>query len=157
MAIPPIDAWSVFIDLGCVSVLILIGFAIRTASVWVQRLFLPTSVIAGCGGLACGPNGLDILPFSSLLPQYPSVLITLVFAALPFTSRSVSRETGSRRAVELGSYSAAIVLLQWGLGVLFGPDCAGLRLAGFAARLRNHTCQRVCGRARHRRGAGYGL
>ncbi len=119
MSIPPIDAWSVFIDLGCVSVLILIGFALRTASVWVQRLFLPTSVIAGCGGLICGPNGLDILPFSSLLPQYPSVLITLVFAALPFTSRSVSQESGSRRAVEIGSYSSAIVLLQWGLGVLF--------------------------------------
>ena len=116
---PPIDAWSVFIDLGCVSVLLLIGFAIRTASVWAQRLFLPASVIAGFGGLACGPNGLDILPFSILLPQYPSVLITLVFAALPFTSRSVSGETGSRRAAELGSYSAAIVLLQWGLGVLF--------------------------------------
>ena len=114
-----IDAWSVFIDLGCVSVLLLIGFAIRTASVWAQRLFLPASVIAGFGGLACGPNGLDILPFSILLPQYPSVLITLVFAALPFTSRSVSGETGSRRAAELGSYSAAIVLLQWGLGVLF--------------------------------------
>ena len=119
MSIPLIDAWSVFVDLGCVSVLILIGFAVRTASVWVQRLFLPTSVIAGCGGLMCGPNGLDILPFSSLLPQYPSVLITLVFAALPFTSRSFNRETGSRRTVEIGSYSAAIVLLQWGLGVLF--------------------------------------
>ncbi len=116
---PPIDAWSVFIDLGCVSVLLLIGFAVRTVVVVAQRLFLPASVIAGFGGLACGPNGLDLLPFSVLLPQYPSVLITLVFAALPFTSQTFSRETGSRRAAEFGSYSAAIVLLQWGLGVLF--------------------------------------
>ena len=120
MSIPAVDAWSVFIDLGCVSVLLLIGFGVRTATVWVQRLFLPASVIAGCGGLACGPHGFDILPFSPLLPQYPSVLITLVFAALPFTSRSFRQATGSRRAVEIGSYSVAIVLLQWGLGLLFG-------------------------------------
>ncbi len=119
MSLSPIDAWSVFTDLGCVSVLLLIGFALRTAFVWAQRLFLPVSIIAGCGGLVGGPNGLDLLPFSTLLPQYPSVLITLVFAALPFTARSFRPDSGSRRAVEMGAYSAAIILLQWGLGVLF--------------------------------------
>ena len=114
-----LDAWSVFGDLGCVSVLLLAGLLARTSLVWVQRLFLPASVIAGFGGLLAGPNGLDVLPFSPLLPQYPGVLITLVFAALPFTSPTFDWRTGSRRATELGAYSAAVVLLQWGLGLAF--------------------------------------
>lgn len=115
-----IDAWSVFGDLGCVSVLLLAGLLTRTLLVWVQRLFLPASVIAGFGGLLAGPNGLDVLPFSPLLPQYPGVLITLVFAALPFTSHTFDWRIGSRCATELGTYSAAVVLLQWGLGLAFG-------------------------------------
>ena len=53
------------------------------------------------------------------MPQYPGVLITLVFAALPFTSPTFDWRTDSRRATELGTYSAAIVLLQWGLGLAF--------------------------------------
>lgn len=114
-----LDAWSVFGDLGCVSVLLLAGLLARMWLVWVQRLFLPASVIAGFGGLLAGPNGLDALPFSPLLPQYPGVLITLVFAALPFTSQAFDWRTGSRRATELGAYSAALVLLQWGLGLAF--------------------------------------
>ena len=114
-----LDAWSVFGDLGCVSVLLLAGLLARMSLVRVQRLFLPASVIAGFGGLLAGPNGLDVLPFSPLLPQYPGVLITLVFAALPFTSQVFDWRTGSRRATELGAYSAAIVLLQWGLGLGF--------------------------------------
>ena len=114
-----LDAWSVFGDLGCVSVLLLAGLLARTSLIWVQRLFLPASVIAGFGGLLAGPNGLDALPFSPLLPQYPGVLITLVFAALPFTSQAFDWRTGSRRATELGAYSAALVLLQWGLGLAF--------------------------------------
>lgn len=114
-----LDAWSVFGDLGCVSVLLLAGLLARMSLVWVQRLFLPASVIAGFGGLLAGPNGLDALPFSPLLPQYPGVLITLVFAALPFTSQAFDWRTGSRHATELGAYSAALVLLQWGLGLAF--------------------------------------
>lgn len=123
---PPIDAWSIFVDLGCISLLLLAGLVLRTWVVWLQRLFLPASVIAGFGGLACGPNGLDLLPFSTLLSEYPSILITLVFAALPFTSRAFIWRSGSRHALELGAYSAASVLLQWGLGVLFSLSVLSL-------------------------------
>ena len=108
-----------FVDLGCVSALLLIGLAARTSIVFVQRLFIPGSVIAGFGGLALGPNGLDLLPFSPLLSQYPSVLIALIFAGLPFASQTFRWKAGSQKASELGAYSAATMFLQWGLGILF--------------------------------------
>ena len=116
---PSIDAWSLLIDFGCVSVLLLLGLGIRASTGFVQRLFVPASVIAGFGGLALGPNGFHILPLSSLLSQYPSVLITLIFAGLPFASRTFRWGAGSKTATKLGTYSAATMLLQWGLGLLF--------------------------------------
>ena len=74
--------WSLFVDLGLIFGLLLVGKFIRVKVKLIQKLFIPPSLIAGLLGLAMGPNGLGWLPFSSNLGTYAAVLIALVFGAL---------------------------------------------------------------------------
>jgi ESS family glutamate:Na+ symporter len=65
--------WTIFTDLGLIFGLLLVGKLIRVKIKVVQKLFIPPSLIAGILGLAFGPNGFDILPFSGHwepIPQF---------------------------------------------------------------------------------------
>jgi ESS family glutamate:Na+ symporter len=112
--------WVLFIDLGFVFTLILIGKVIRSKVRFVQELFLPASLVAGFLGLAFGPNGLGYIPFSSNIGVYPGILIALVFAALPLASEKVPFKEITNRVGNLWAYSQIGMILQWGLGCLFG-------------------------------------
>lgn len=74
------SAWDVFTDLGWMGLLILIGVLLRAWVKPIQSLFLPAGLIAGLLGLILGPNVLNIIPFSSSVPIYSSILIAVVFA-----------------------------------------------------------------------------
>lgn len=85
---------------------------------WVQKLFIPPSLLAGFIGLACGPHGFDILPISEQTGTYAGILIAFIFGALPLTSQKTK---GNNQ--EIGSmwvYSQAGLLLQWAFGGLLG-------------------------------------
>lgn len=112
--------WVLFVDLGLISGLILIGNIIRARVKFVQELFLPASLIAGFLGLALGPNGLNFLPFSSNIGVYPGIFIALVFGALPLASEKVPFKEIVDRVGNLWAYSQIGMILQWGLGCLFG-------------------------------------
>ncbi|KPC93085.1 hypothetical protein ADL27_21600, partial [Streptomyces sp. NRRL F-6602] len=74
--------WSLLSDAGLLAALLVTGTVLRARVRLVQRLMLPASVIAGFLGLALGPEGLGLLPFSDQLGTYASVLIVVVFACL---------------------------------------------------------------------------
>ncbi|MFP4481178.1 MAG: sodium/glutamate symporter [Thermovirgaceae bacterium] len=112
--------WVLFVDLGIVSALILAGKLIRAKVKYAQELFLPASLIAGFLGLAFGPNGLGWIPFSSNIGTYPGILIALVFGALPLASEKVPFKQIIERVGNLWAYSQIGMILQWGLGSLFG-------------------------------------
>lgn len=118
-------AWSVLTDLGFISVLLLAGKLIRAKVKPVQRLFIPASIMAGLLGLALGPNGAGIIPFSDQIAVYAEILIAVIFAAIPlgqvFDLRGIAGRAGA-----LWSYSMAMYLLQWGLGLLFALTVLGL-------------------------------
>jgi ESS family glutamate:Na+ symporter len=84
--------WTLFVDLGIVAALLLVGKFIRVKVKAVQKMFIPPSLIAGFLGLLLGPEGLGWLPFSGQLGTYAGILIALVFACLPFTSAKVTKE-----------------------------------------------------------------
>ncbi|MEG0440313.1 MAG: sodium:glutamate symporter, partial [Solibacillus sp.] len=65
--------WSLMIDISIVSGLLLVGTILRAKIKWIQALFLPASIIAGFIGLALGPSGADILPFSDQIASYPGL------------------------------------------------------------------------------------
>ena len=110
--------WTLFVDIGIISLLLLIGKLMRVKIKWVQKLFIPPSLLAGFIGLACGPHGFDILPLSDQTGTYAGILIAFIFGALPLTSQKAK---GNNQ--EIGSmwvYSQAGLLLQWAFGGLLG-------------------------------------
>jgi Na+/glutamate symporter len=56
--------WVLFTDIGLISLLLLAGTIIRAKVGFVQRMFLPASIIGGLLALLLGPNGFGLLPFS---------------------------------------------------------------------------------------------
>ena len=112
--------WTLFVDLGLIFGLLLIGKLIRVKVKLIQKLFIPPSLIAGLLGLACGTNGLGWLPFSNNLGTYAAVLIALVFGALPLSSPKVSMKEVSDRVGPMWVFAQLGMLLQWALAGLFG-------------------------------------
>ena len=114
------NPWTLFTDIGFISVLLLIGKLIRVKVKIIQKLFIPPSLIAGIIGLALGPNGLGWIPFSNELGTYAGILIALVFGALPLSSPKVSMKEVSGRVGPMWIYAQVGMLLQWGLAGLLG-------------------------------------
>lgn len=112
--------WSFFVDLGLISLLLLVGQVLRAKVKLVQKLFIPPSLIAGLLGLALGPNGLGWLPFSGELGTYASILIAIVFAALPLSSVTAPLKEIVRTTGPMWAYAQLGMLLQWGVVGLFG-------------------------------------
>ncbi|MBQ3522486.1 MAG: sodium:glutamate symporter [Bacteroidales bacterium] len=112
--------WTLFVDLGLIFGLLLMGKLIRVKVKLIQKLFIPPSLIAGLLGLAFGTNGLGWLPFSNNLGTYAAVLIALVFGALPLSSPKVSMKEVSDRVGPMWVFAQLGMLLQWALAGLFG-------------------------------------
>ncbi|MGW8376899.1 sodium/glutamate symporter [Streptomyces sp. ODS28] len=109
--------WSLLSDAGLIAVLLVVGTLVRARVRIVQRLMLPSSVIAGFLGLLLGPQCLGLLPFSDQLETYASVLIVVVFACLALTD-GLSLKGFGKSAGTYGSYSVAAYALQVGVGML---------------------------------------
>ncbi|MBR4969795.1 MAG: sodium:glutamate symporter [Alistipes sp.] len=112
--------WALFVDLGLISILLLIGQVLRAKIKLIQKMFIPPSLIAGLLGLAFGPNGLGWLPFSDQLGTYAGILIAVVFAALPFSSANAPLKEIVRTTGPMWAYAQLGMLLQWGIVGLFG-------------------------------------
>lgn len=110
--------WTIVVDLGIISALMLLGKLIRVKVKGIQRFLIPPAVIAGILGLILGPEVLGWLPLSGSLGTYAGILIAFVFAALPFTSTSKAREVA--KVKRMWGYSQGGMLVQWGFGGLLG-------------------------------------
>ena len=111
--------WDVLIDFSIISGLLLVGVLLRAKFFIIQKSFMPASIIAGILGLIFGPFGLNLLPFTELIGTYPGVLIAFVFAALPFATGKFKVKEVIGKVGGLWSYSQTIMLLFYGLGLLF--------------------------------------
>ena len=110
--------WTLVVDLGIISALMLLGKLIRVKVKGIQRFLIPPAVLAGIIGLVLGPEVLGWLPLSGSLGTYAGILIAFVFAALPFTSTSKAREVA--KVKRMWGYSQGGMLLQWGFGGRIG-------------------------------------
>jgi ESS family glutamate:Na+ symporter len=118
MTITDFTPWTLFVDAGIISVLLLVGKLMRVKIKFIQKLFIPPSLLAGFMGLALGPNGFDLIPLSMQTGTYAGILIAFIFGALPFTSRTIK---GKKSSVgSMWTYSQAGMLLQWAFGGLLG-------------------------------------
>lgn len=112
--------WALFVDLGLISLLLLVGQLLRAKVKLIQQMFIPPSLIAGLLGLTFGPNGLGWLPFSGELGSYASILIAIVFAALPLSSSPAPLKEILRTSGPMWAYAQLGMLLQWGIVGLIG-------------------------------------
>lgn len=78
-----------FTDFGFIAILLMVGVILRAKVSFIQRLFIPASIIAGTLGLIFGPHVLKMIPFSEQLATYPALFITIVFGTIPLTSSSI--------------------------------------------------------------------
>lgn len=111
--------WTLFTDVGIISMLLLMGKLIRVKFALAQRYFIPPSLIAGFLGLAFGPGGLGWIPLSENMGTYASILIAFIFGCLPFASEAKKQGTGSR-VKRMWIYSQTGMLWQWAFGALIG-------------------------------------
>lgn len=110
--------WTLFVDVGIISALLLIGKLMRTQIKLVQKLFIPPSLLAGFIGLILGPYGFDLLPLSNQTGTYAGILIAFIFGALPLTSQKAQGKT--KEIASMWVYSQGGLLLQWAFGGLLG-------------------------------------
>ena len=112
------NPWTIFVDIGIISLLLLIGKLMRVKIKWIQKLFIPPSLLAGFIGLALGSYGFNILPLSNQTGTYAGILIAFIFGALPLISQKAKGNTSEIGAMWV--YSQAGLLLQWAFGGLLG-------------------------------------
>ncbi len=112
--------WTLLVDAGIISLLLLLGKYLRTRVRVIQRLFIPPSLIAGFLGLVFGPELLGWLPLSDNMSTYASILIALVFSCIPLTSSGRRSNDGTSRIGRMWAYSQSGMLLQWALGGALG-------------------------------------
>ena len=110
--------WTLFVDVGVISCLLLVCKFLRVKLALMQKFFIPPSLAAGFLGLAFGPGGLDVLPLSANMGTYAGILIAFIFGSLALTSQ---RSEGQGAAIgRMWAYSQAGLLLQWAVGGLLG-------------------------------------
>ena len=112
--------WVLFSDMGFLCGLLLIGKFLRVKIRFIQKLFIPPSLLAGLLGLAFGPNGLGWIPLSGNIGTYAAILIAVVFGALPLSSPSFKVKEVARRVGPMWAYLQFGMLFQWAMMGLFG-------------------------------------
>ena len=112
--------WVFFTDAGFICALLLVGKFLRVKVRFIQKLFIPPSLLAGLLGLIFGPNGLGWIPLSDNIGTYSAILIAVVFGALPFSSPRFKVKEVARRVGPMWAYSQFGMLFQWAVMGLFG-------------------------------------
>lgn len=109
--------WTVFTDVSLMGILFLIGQILRAKVKIFQKFLIPPALIAGFLALLLGSSGLGILPFSSSLGTYASVLIVVVFAAMVIGD-TPSKEAMSGPAIGGMFFNiTGIAVLQYAVGM----------------------------------------
>lgn len=81
--------------LALLSVLLIIGMILRAKVGWIQKLYLPASVIGGTLGLIFGPELLDVIPVSdevfAVATDLPANTFGFVIAGLPMCAAKMNK------------------------------------------------------------------
>ena len=110
--------YSLLVDVGWISLLMVIGNLLRRKVGLFQRLLMPASITAGLLGLLFGPQVLGWINFSDQIGTYTSILIAFVFASMAYSmDLTPSVRTGAKN---MWSYSTGMFMGQWGLFILLG-------------------------------------
>lgn len=124
----PSFSLPVLVDFGIISTLILVAHLLRNRIKLLQNTYVPSAVIAGLLGLFCGPQYLNIIPFSvnefgiQNIESYPSFLVVLLFATLFLGKRKkkLSLKGAIEHAGDTFFFNLSSIFGQYGFSLLFG-------------------------------------
>lgn len=77
-----IHAVNIIYDFCFMAVLLLIAKIIRAKVTFVQKLYIPSALIAGFLGLILGSQFLNLIPFSLEISSYAGILISVLFGSM---------------------------------------------------------------------------
>ncbi|MGP6174725.1 sodium/glutamate symporter [Corynebacterium sp. A21] len=110
--------FSLLQDVGWISALMVIGNVLRRKIPFFQTLLIPSPITAGLIGMALGPHVLGWINFSDHMGTYTTLLIAVVFAAMPYSMQfSRSMRSGAQN---MWSYSTGMFMGQWAIFILLG-------------------------------------
>lgn len=116
------SVYTLMQDFAIAAALIMLAQFLRSKITILQKLFLPSSLIAGFIGMALGPNGANILPFSDKISSYSSALIMFIFASIGLKGIKFSSKGLKGEGERAGSYVCHRLLaqaLQFCLPIIF--------------------------------------
>ncbi|WP_342318520.1 sodium/glutamate symporter [Corynebacterium mayonis] len=110
--------YTLLLDVGWISILLIVGHALRNRLKLLQALLLPAPITAGLIGLVLGPEVLGWISWSDQVGTYTSLLIAVVFASMAYSmDLGGSVAAGARN---MWAYSTTMFMGQWGLFILLG-------------------------------------
>ena len=118
-------ALSLLYDIAWMSGLLLIAKIIRSKVKFVQRLYVPSALIAGFLGLFLGNQFLNVIPFSTEISNYAGILIAFVFGSMfignktKVSFKSMFQSVGDTFLVNAASEIAQFaIFILWGVTVI---------------------------------------
>lgn len=109
--------WTVFTDVCLMGMVFLAGQILRAKVKFFQKFLIPPALIAGFLALILGPNGIGLIPFSSSLGTYASVLIVVVFAAMAIGDKPTKESMSGPAIGGMFFNITGIAVLQYAVGM----------------------------------------
>lgn len=114
-------ALSLLYDIAWMSGLLLIAKIIRSKVKFVQRLYVPSALIAGFLGLFLGNQFLNVIPFSTEISNYAGILIAFVFGSMFIGNKTkVSFKSMFQSVGDTFLVNAASEIAQFAIFILLG-------------------------------------
>lgn len=110
--------YDLLLDVGWISILLIVGNILRNRIKLFQQLLLPASITAGLIGLLLGPEALGWINFSDQIGTYTTILIAVIFACMAWGMDLGGRVAAGAR--NMWSFSTTMFMFQWGIFILLG-------------------------------------
>ncbi|MFD2176890.1 sodium/glutamate symporter [Veronia pacifica] len=107
-------------DLAIAGFLLIVAKVLRVHLPILQRLYVPSAVLAGLMGLCLGPAVANILPWTETYTANAGLLTAALFSALGLATDIPSPRVVAKRAGSLWAFNQIASVSQWLFAALFG-------------------------------------
>ncbi|MGF1909750.1 sodium:glutamate symporter [Vibrio kasasachensis] len=107
-------------DLAIAGCLLLLAKILRVHLSLLQRMYLPSAVLAGLIGLLLGPAVANILPWTDTFTANAGILTAALFSSLGLATELPSPKTVAQRAGSLWAFNQIASVSQWLFAAMFG-------------------------------------
>lgn len=126
-----LHAVNLLYDFAVAAALLFVAKIIRCRFRFIQHAYIPAALLAGFLGLFLGPQFLDILPFSSEIASYPSILIAVLFGSMFVGTRGkMSVKSVLKGAGDTMLINGASEMMQFAVFILIGVAVLPVAFSG---------------------------